>query len=646
LPLTPRWLVIGVDIQIPPEAVAAVRPRLTELFPGAQIQTVSERRKITSDMLAAFQMNLQALGIVALLVSAYLVYNKINISVIQRESLIGGLLSLGARPRQIFASLIVEGVWLGVIGGVIGLIFGYGLSLIASREVDLTLEAVFRLDPVRGDTTGWTALLASFALGIGFSALAAWLPAYRGSRVPVASLRRPGRSEFRPRVLYWSVAGALLFLGIFATCFALARHWQSPGPGYGSVAALVGILSALAPLAIWALAKLARMFHTSGPARLAGAAAREHILKLAVAVAALGIALSMAGAVSVMVHSFRTTVINWLDTTVIADIYIRPDSGANRLNGELEPELIAALRAHPLVDQALTIRSTERVFEGQLIRVGANEFDIAADRRPLSFVDGDINDLSAAQARGGVLVSEVFANRFNLGRGDSFRLGERALNIHGVFRSYASERGFVLMDTSLFEELFGRRDPSGTALYLKDRDANQQTIAPAAAMSRISRDFARYPLAMSLSTEIRGQAIKIFNQTFRLTYILQMIAGGIAALSVITTLTGLALERRREFATLQALGARPGLLDRAMACESQIIAWGSLIIALPGSVLLSLLLIHVINRYSFGWTIVTAVPYWDLIAAAAGITLLALAAALAPIRLIRKQNIARILKQD
>ena len=151
---------------------------------------------------------------------------------------------------------------------------------------------------------------------------------------------------------------------------------------------------------------------------------------------------------------------------------------------------------------------------------------------------------------------------------------------------------------------------------------------------------------MSLSTEIRGQAIRIFNQTFRLTYILQMIAGGIAALSVITTLTGLALERRREFATLQALGARPGLLDRAMAYKSQIIAWSALLIALPGSVLLSVLLIHVINRYSFGWTIVTAIPYADLIVAALAITILALGAALVPIRLIRKQNIARILKQD
>ena len=151
---------------------------------------------------------------------------------------------------------------------------------------------------------------------------------------------------------------------------------------------------------------------------------------------------------------------------------------------------------------------------------------------------------------------------------------------------------------------------------------------------------------MSLSTEIRGQAIRIFNQTFRLTYILQMIAGGIAALSAITTLTGLALERRREFATLQALGARPGLLDRAMAYKSQIIAWSALLIALPGSVLLSVLLIHVINRYSFGWTIVTAIPYADLIVAALAITILALGAALVPIRLIRKQNIARILKQD
>ena len=196
------------------------------------------------------------------------------------------------------------------------------------------------------------------------------------------------------------------------------------------------------------------------------------------------------------------------------------------------------------------------------------------------------------------------------------------------------------MDTSLFAELVAPRGPSGVALYLNEDGE------PEKAMQALRESLSDYALDMSLSTEIRAQAITIFNQTFRLTYILQLIAGGIAALSVITTLTGLALERRREFATLQALGAKPGLLDRAMAWESQIIAWSAMAIAFPGSVLLSVLLIHVINRYSFGWTIESAVPYSDLLIAAAGITVLALVAALAPIRLIRRQNIAQILKQD
>lgn len=640
--LAPGGNLSGVDLMLNPEVVAEIRPRLERRFPGAEILTLAERKQITNDMLAAFQMNLQALGIVALLVSAYLVYNTINISVIQREGLIASLLSIGAAPRQVFAALVLEGVWLGILGGALGLVFGYGLSLIASREVDLTLETVFRLDVIRGDADGLFALFISFLLGVVFAALAAALPAYRGARVPVATLRRPGRSEFRPRVLGVSAVAATICLGLFAACFCLARAYQSPGPGYGSVAALVGILSALAPLAIWLCATLARWLHASGPARLAGAAAREHILKIAVAVAALGIALSMAGAVSVMVHSFRTTVISWLNTTVIADIYIRQDSGSNRLSGAIPDDLLAQLRADPRVAAVLTIRTAERVFQGQRIRLGANEFAVAARYRPLSFVEGNISDLERALKTegGGVLVSEVFANRFRLRRGDKFEFAGREIPIHAVFRSYASERGFVLMDTSLFAELIAPRGPSGVALYLNEG------IKPEKAMQELRESLSSYALDMSLSTEIRAQAIAIFNQTFRLTYILQLIAGGIAALSVITTLTGLALERRREFATLQALGAKPGLLDRAMAWESQIIAWSAMAIAFPGSVLLSVLLIHVINRYSFGWTIESAVPYTDLLIAAAGITILALVAALAPIRLIRQQNIAQILKQD
>lgn len=125
-----------------------------------------------------------------------------------------------------------------------------------------------------------------------------------------------------------------------------------------------------------------------------------------------------------------------------------------------------------------------------------------------------------------------------------------------------------------------------------------------------------------------------------------MIAGSIAALSVVTTLTALALERRRDFATLQALGARPAALDRAMAWESQLIAWSALLISLPGAVLLALLLIKVINRYSFGWTIETGVPYFELAVSAPLVAVLALLAAWWPIRLIRGQNTAAILKRE
>lgn len=499
LALQMRERLSGVDVYVPPVDVEHVRARLAKIFPRAEISTLRERKDITRDMLAAFQMNLQALGVIALLVSAYLVYNTVNISVVQREAFIASLYTLGAGRRDIFLALIAEGVFLGLAGGAIGLVFGYALSLLAYEEVSVTLETVFRLESVRGGGGGLAALFASFGIGIVFAALAAWLPAYRASRSPLTRTRRAGRSEYSPQLIVRCLAGALIFFAVFAGFYELAHVYRSPRPGFGAVAALIGILSFLAPPGLYLAAQLARLFRHSGAARLAAAATREHIVRIAVAVAALAITLSMAGAVSVMVHSFRGTVQSWLATAIVADIYIKSGAGDADITGSVSPGAVATIQAHPQVDEVVTIRSVRTVYSGararpggEVIYVGANEMEAASRRMRFSFVEGDVADMRAAAQQGGVIVSEVFANRYDVHRGDSVTLFDRKFTVHGVYRSYSSERGYVMMDVALFGEVVEPRPPTGVAVFVAPGAEPETILRELRGSTKITRSVCRY----------------------------------------------------------------------------------------------------------------------------------------------------------
>jgi putative ABC transport system permease protein len=635
--LQPR--LTGVDFSVPPERLEPLRAELQRLFPGARITTTAERRQATNEMLSAFQMNLAALGVIALLVSAYLVYNTVNISVLQREGMLGVLLAIGAAPRTLFAAIIAEGALIGAAGALVGCGLGWLASAAAYAEVTSTLSSVFRLDAGGAADGGTGALLGSFLIGVFASALAAYFPARRAAAIAGAVARKQGRSEYRPARVGYAWIGAALCIAGAGASWTLAAHLHRPEPGFAAVAFVIGAISFLAPLAVLGAARLLRRPH-HGAALLAAAAAREHVLKIAIACAALAVALSMAGAVTIMVSSFRETVRNWLETVVVADVYIKSESGDNVIVGELEADLARRAAALPFVRAVVTIRTSSALYRGQPIELAANNFETAARVQGFSFVEGDRSDVLRAREIGGVLASEVFATRFQVRRGDSIEFEGRRLEICGVYRNYASERGYLLMDDALFRELVGDSGPGGIALYLKPG------VESADAILQTRAALADHALSMNASREIRARALEIFDQTFRLTFALQWIAGGIAALSVLTTLAGLAIERRRDLAALLALGARPARIDLAMAIESQLIALSAIALAAPGAACLALLLIKVINKYSFGWTIVAAWPVGPLVAGAALACALALLAAVYPIRLIRRQNPVEALKRE
>jgi len=157
---------------------------------------------------------------------------------------------------------------------------------------------------------------------------------------------------------------------------------------------------------------------------------------------------------------------------------------------------------------------------------------------------------------------------------------------------------------------------------------------------------ARFHLFAFTNKNIRNEVMKIFDQTFMITYALLLVALVVAVLGIVNTMSALILERRHEIALLKVLGVTRGEISLMVVLESAIIAATSTVLGSLSGYVLALILIFVINKQSFGWTIQFDPPAL-LVAASLAITFLATClAGLIPTRLANRVVISTELKSE
>ncbi|MBS1994524.1 MAG: FtsX-like permease family protein, partial [Cyanobacteria bacterium SZAS LIN-3] len=210
------------------------------------------------------------------------------------------------------------------------------------------------------------------------------------------------------------------------------------------------------------------------------------------------------------------------------------------------------------------------------------------------------------------MVSEPFAVRRGVKAGDSIALdtprGKTSFFVDDVFYDYASDLGYVIIPRDTYKNLFGDDTVSNVAIYLdKGADLDKVRSDVLAAVSSNSL------LTLSSTAELRKQAIIIFDRTFAITYALHTIAVTVAILSVMNALFALTLESKREFAILRYIGASRGQLSRVVYLQAALIGVFGNVGGIGLGYILSLLLVHVINKQSFGWSVQYSVPF-DFIA--------------------------------
>lgn len=630
-----------VDLLVPAGGTPSVRAPA-----GTRIERPSRRNERVEKMLRAFRVNLFALTGVALLVGMFLVYNTVLISILRRRRDVGVLKTVGVTPRQIFSAFLAEGLLFGLAGSALGIVLGNLLASGILRVVGRTVNALYVTSRPEDVVLTAGVIATGVAVGTILSLLSALQPALEASRVRPNAMIRPGLQQRvqHPRALV--IASMLCFLA-GALISRLPPVRGIAVAGYAAVLLVVAGFSLLAPFIVRGTSRLLsplleRAFGVVG--RLAAVSLPASLRRTSIAGAALSLATGMMVAVALMVGSFRETVRIWVNQTVSSDLWLRPSKGLTNAQIALfRPEVGDALEKVPFVAAIDRVRGKDVLYEDTIIAVGSGEFGVAARKGDLPMVTPRTSAEALANAlrRNGVVVSETFALKFGKQVGDVVVIAGTRFPITGIYRDYSNDRGVVVMDRALFVRSFGDDAINTIVVYLKPgTDKTRARVA-------LEKEFGpKYGAFVVTNEEIRRQVMTIFDQTFTITYALLGVAIIIAVLGIVNTLSALILERTRELALLRAGGLSARELRTMLVLESALLGAASTAIGLIMGYALSWILIHVINRQSFGWTIDFYTPA-GLIAASLAATFLASAlAGLAPARLAARIDIAAALKSE
>ena len=579
----------SIDVKVPQDGELehwqkiispALPPTLTVEPQGAR---TSENRK----MLSAFRWNLRVLSYIALVVGGFLIYNTIAISVVRRRNEIGVLRALGASRALILNGFLSEALFFAVLGSAIGLFLGRFMAIAAVKLIGGTVQALYVSSTPGAIVFTPAAMLMGSGLGIVISLLAALAPAIEASQVaPVEAMAR-GRNEYNVKKLsrksiYFAVALMIAATGLSQ----LPAVDNQPLFAYLAVICLIAGTAVAIPNIVMLFASLSNRFMQRAfgvEAQLAMQSLRASIGRTSIIAAALTTAVAMTASVGIMVGSFRQTVVVWMNQELKADFYLRPAGSA-------------AADRHPTMSQEIPqqILHIPGVSSVDALRA----YPIQYQGLPATLAGADDEDLPEGNYAS---VSEPFANKHHVKGGSKITLpldgAMRTFEVKNVYSDYSTESGFILLNRKTLMKYLPDPAVSNVAVTLKPN-------ADAAAVRKaIDGIIGGRAVLVFANSQLRKGAIEIFDRTFRITYALEAVAIIVAVMGIAGALLAMVIDRRREFALLRFLGAAQTQIRRIILFEAGILGLLSNAIGIVMGTALSLILIFVINKQSFGWTI-------------------------------------------
>jgi len=590
-----------IDLRLQPGADReAMRVKIAALLPpGTHVSALDAVEESGANLSRAYRVNLNVLALVALFTGGFLVFSAQALEVARRRREHALLRVLGLVRRGVVRLVLGEAALLGALGGLLGVAGGYALAAVAVRIAGADLGAgMFRgMTPELAFSAD--SALAYVLAGIAVALAGALLPALDAARSPPAQALRAGDEQamFARATKLWP--GLL--------CFGLGLIFLLPGPlngipvaGYLSIACLLlgGIF-----LMPWVSGKVFEKIrpNKSIPLSLALAQLRGAPGQAMVSLAAIVASFSLMVAMAIMVASFRSSVDDWLGAVLPAELYFRTTQAGE--TAWIDADLQVRVRALPQVERVVFVRSGRVLLDPARPLVALLARDASSMRFPSV---GKVYERKAGDPPA-AWISEAVSDLYGFQPGDELQIPMAGRQfkfvVVGIWRDYARQHGAIVVERETYAALSGDRRANDAALWLKPGADAAAAVAALRALPGGSL------LDVAGVGEIRRVSLAIFDRSFAVTYALEAVAVLVGLFGLASSVGAIVLARRREFGMLRHLGMTRRQIGAMLAAEGGLLALIGVAVGLALGGAISLVLIHVVNRQSFNWSMDLHPPY-------------------------------------
>jgi putative ABC transport system permease protein len=620
----------------PAQLVAEMQPLLP---PTAQVRTgqqeAKQAAKDTNAFLQILEYFLLAFGFVALFVGIFVIANTMGITVAQRMRELATLRTLGATRRQVYWSVLLEALVIGVIASVIGLFLGLGLAKLLNK-----LFVSFGIDlPQVGTVFATRTIVVALVVGILVTLIAAIRPALRATRVqPIAAVREgavlpPSRlARFGPYIALAviALAAGLMLFGLFGGATTKVRLL---GLGVGVVLVFIGV-AMLAPTLVPSIARvlgLPAARFGGAPGMLARGNSIRNPSRTASTASALMIGLTLVTLVSVLAAGLKTTFEDSVNKLFVADYALTSENGFTPTSVASE----RALQHVPGVQVVSGVRAGEAKTFGKRVAITGVEPNV--DR----VIDLKWTHGGPRLGLDGAFVAKSYAKDHHLSIGSPIDLETPSgstlhMKLEGIFDppKGGSPFGTVTISAQRFDKEY--TNPQNLFAFVKTSGGVSD-----ATTARLKQALTRFPDAkIQTKTQFTKAQERGINILLTLLYVLLSLSIVISLFGIVNTLVLTVFERTREIGMLRAVGMTRRQVRSMIRHEAIITALLGAALGIPVGVLLALMVGKAIDYPAF------TIPWGTLIVFVVAAVIAGLLAAIFPARRAGRLNILNALKYE
>jgi len=599
-----------IDV-VPDEGVAVdvLKARIERALSGKASVTRPQRRSQEIErLLAGFTLGLSLIGLVAMFVGGFIVYNSLSIAVAQRRHEIGIWRALGATRSQMLLVFLAEGVLMGGVGAAAGLVFGMLMASSVLHVVSGAISALYVNIQLERLSISSRDMLSAVCLGVTAALVAAFFPARRAACVEPALVMRKNTSgeaaAFASTRSALGLAGAAALVAAVVAYLAHVRKDYLLGYAVSAICALVvGFIASPLTLTVGRLARRVARARAASPAVGLGIVSFiRNSGRNSVAIAAFGIGLANVVNTDTFVGSMKHSTARWFDRAARADLLVfagqKVQANVERPMPESVGDELRTLTGIAFVD---AFRLTTHTLDGRPFKLASHELEGYVEHNELPVVLGDLERaLPAISAGTGLAASEAFVHDFGLTLGDHVKLqtatGPRSFEIVLVYVDYSSDLGILKTTRGVYKRFWRDELVDSYGIYLKpgaSGDAVRSSIT-----SGISK---RHRLLVLSNQQYRAGFMDFIDSSFALMRATEIVAILVAILGIINTMLVTVMDRRTEIGVLKAIGAAGGQVKQMLITEGALIGVTAAIIGVCFGAIFSAYIVQELLRFQVGW---------------------------------------------